>query len=71
MVALTEMAGERRSQLRQLLESPRLLRLQNVARREMETLEAAFRLILVQTGQVVNDIHLSDVRLQSRIRQHG
>ena len=50
---------------------PRLLRLQNVARREMETLEAAFRLILVQTGQVVNDIHLSDVRLQSRIRQHG
>lgn len=50
---------------------PRLLRLQNVARREMETLEAAFRLILVQTGQVVNDIHLSDVCLQSRIRQHG
>lgn len=37
----------------------------------METLEAAFRLILVQTGQVVNDIHLSDVCLQSRIRQHG
>lgn len=47
-----------------------LLRRQNVARREMEVLEAAFRHFLIQTGQVVNNVHLPNICLQPRIGQH-